>query len=169
VWETIYHNLRRLAHARQGNLPAETLRPTVLVHEAYLKLVAGAGAYESPIHMFRTAGLAMRQILIDYQRNRQTARRGGAIVHKSLDDDSGHSLHQPQLLERLDLEDALIKLEMSERRAHDIFVLRFLAGFSAEEAAVRLGISESTAHRAWVAATLFLAKHLDGYEEAVDG
>ena len=163
VYEELHRIARRLRHGWSGS---DTLNTTALVHEAYVKL-AGAGAHDfhDRVHFMAVAATAMRHILIDYARSRQTAKRGGAArivdlaeIEASLAGDTGFSDTKAASL--LALDRALLRLaEHSERQVH-IVECRFFAGMTIPETAVALGISPATVKRGWAMAQAWLYREL---------
>jgi RNA polymerase sigma factor (TIGR02999 family) len=170
----VYEQLRVLADARLAReKPGQTLAPTGLVHEAYLRLVgpmpggvdgaeSGAGAepirWDSRGHFFAAAAEAMRRILIDRARARGAIKRGGGAVHLHLDEDLLSLDQTPG--ELLDLDDALKRLASEDEVKAQLVKLRFFAGLTLARAAAVLGISRSTAERHWAYARAFLYTQL---------
>ena len=159
----LYDQLRALAgsYFRHAN-PAQTLQPTALVHEAFLKLVRGKTPdWESRAHFFAVAAMAMRQILANHAEAKRALRRGGGRPRVTL---SGISTPYDQdvQIDLIDLDDALSKLaELSPEQAR-IVELRFLAGLDENEIAHLLDTSERTVRRKWRMARAFLACELGG-------
>jgi RNA polymerase sigma factor (TIGR02999 family) len=144
----VYDELRRqaslqLAHDR----PGETLNPTALVHEAYLRLV-GEGSdrrYHDRSHFFAAAATAMRHIRIDQARRKKTQKRGGNAQRLELDDVAAPAPDE----ELLALDEALTQLAALDARKAQRVELRFFAGLTNDQAAAVLGISPTTADRDW--------------------
>jgi RNA polymerase sigma factor (TIGR02999 family) len=162
----VYDELRKLAAQRlaQEN-PGQTLQATALVHEAYLRLVdvdqaqhwAGRG------HFFAAAAEAMRRILVDTARSKDSLKRGAGRRRHSLDE---ASLVAPPLDEDiLAVHEALDMLAATDSEAAELVKLRFFAGFTAEQAAAALGISARSADRIWAYARSFLLKHLKAAQD----
>ena len=159
----LYDELRALARGyfrRRG--AGDTLQPTALVHEAYLKLVRGRDSdWESRAHFRAVAALAMRQVLANHAEKRRAAKRGGdraRVTLSGLGSDSDPVIQ----IDLIDLDDALGKLaELSPQQAR-IVELRFLAGAEEAEVAAALGVSERTVRRQWRMARAFLASELSG-------
>lgn len=159
----LYSELRGLAGGffRQQD-PGQTLQPTALVHEAYLKLNRSPGAgWESRAHFFAVAAKAMRQILANHAERRRTAKRGGGMQRVTLAglEDSTDTGSEIDLL---DLDEALGRLsELSPRQAR-VVELRFLAGLEETEIAHVLEVSTRTVEREWRMARAFLQCELRG-------
>ena len=153
----VYKDLRREA-ARQlsGERAGHTLQPTALVHEAYVRLTdhADPQQWNSDGHFFRAAAEAMRRILVENARAKQTAKRGGgrkrvAIALDELDGPRGDD-------ELLVLDEALDQLAKHDERAAQLVKLRFFAGLTMGQAAEALDISLRTAERDWAYARAWL-------------
>jgi RNA polymerase sigma factor (TIGR02999 family) len=151
----VYDELRRLAGERMAQEnPGQTLQATALVHEAYLRLVgiAEPRAYRDRCHFFAAAATAMRRILIDHARRKQTQKRGGSLRRQEL-----HELAAPEHdQELLALNEALDQLAADDPLKARLVELRFFAGLTNDQAADVLGISPSTADRHWTYARAWL-------------
>lgn len=145
----VYAELHRLAEAQMARLPpGQTLQPTVLVHEVYLRLVGKAGLHlESRRHFFCTAARAMRQLLVDQARRKAGVKHGGGRQRVEWDDRLAVSA--PPADEVLALHEALEVLEKEDPVKAQIVQLRYFAGMNMKETADILGLSERTAHRHW--------------------
>jgi RNA polymerase sigma factor (TIGR02999 family) len=158
----VYDELRALAAARlAAERPGQTLQPTALVHEAYLRLI---GSKQTPDwgsrgHFFAAAAEAMRRILVDAARRKAAVRHGGARRRVPLGD-VHRMTESPQGL--VDLDDALTRFAAAEPRKAKLVELRFFAGLSVAEAAAILGVSPATAARWWEFARLWLFADLRG-------
>lgn len=153
----VYDELRTLAAAKLAQeKPGQTLQPTALVHEAYLRLVKDADdlPWNSRGHFFGAAAEAMRRILIENARRRQTARRGGRLARQPLSECAQTTELDDQRL--LDLDNALKELQDEKPVIASLVHLRYFGGLSIEEAAVSLGVSSRTANRYWVYAKAWL-------------
>lgn len=152
----VYHELRRLARARMAReRDPQTLTPTALVHEAYLRLVKDEKlSWENRGHFFAAAAEAMRRILIERARRYARRRHGGGQQRVSLDDYAA-AVEAPAE-ELLDLDEALSRLEERDPAMATVVKLRFFSGLTVPEAAAALGVSESTVHRQWTAARAWL-------------
>jgi len=153
----VYDELRNLAAQRlAGEKPGQTLQATALVHEAYVRLVGGEEPYgwDGRGHFFAAAAEAMRRILIDRARHKNTRKAGGG--HRRVDLDAfDPALDEPDL-ELLALDDALSELERRHPRKAEVVKLRFFAGLTTAQAAAALGVSTSTAENDWAYARSWL-------------
>jgi RNA polymerase sigma factor (TIGR02999 family) len=157
----VYEELRLLARQRLAReAPGQTLQATALVHEAYLRLVAGEDAprWDSRGHFFAAAAEAMRRILVDNARRKAAEKRGGQRERQELADVDVAAPAPPEDL--LALDEALAKLEAHDPDKARLVKLRYFAGLSEEEAARALGISRTTAHRHWRYAKVWLLNEL---------
>jgi RNA polymerase sigma factor (TIGR02999 family) len=158
----VYDELRKLAAQKMAQeAPGQTLQPTALVHEAYIRLVDTDKAqyWDSRGHFFAAAAEAMRRILIDAVRRKKTLRRGGARGRCDLLDRD--LLVAPVEEELLDLDEALARLGKVEKRAAELVNLRVFAGMKLDEAARALGISPRTAKRDWAYARAWLRLEME--------
>ena len=163
----VYDELRLLAaHRLAHEQPGQTLQATALVHEAYLRLVGAAQVqhWDSRRHFFAAVAEAMRRILIDRARHKQTRKAGGARRRLDLDD------IEPALEEEngdrlLALDEALRQLEVEDPLCAELVKLRFFAGLSLEEAAATLGMARRTADRYWAFARSWLYDEMSKRDE----
>jgi RNA polymerase sigma factor (TIGR02999 family) len=158
----VYDELRRLAAARLAReAPGQTLQPTALVHEAYLRLVGGdqPGDWNGRGHFFGAAAEAMRRILVEAARRRAADKRGGRLVRVRLEEADGG--YDPADDELLAIDEALDRLAAEDPAAARFVQLRYFAGLTAEEAADALGVSRSTAYEHWAYARARLRCLLD--------
>jgi RNA polymerase sigma factor (TIGR02999 family) len=167
----VYDELRKLAAERMAHeKPGQTLQPTALVHEAYLRLVAplassgedasgkSEGRWKSRNHFFAAAAGAMRRILIDQARRKQTEKRGGGRQREPLDD-----LAAPEADDELvALNEALERLAAEDPLKARLVELRYFAGLTSDQAADVLGISPTTADRHWAYARAWLQTAVRG-------
>jgi RNA polymerase sigma factor (TIGR02999 family) len=157
----VYDELRRLAsHWLAQEAPGQTLQPTALVHEAYLRLL---GAEEEPNwenrkHFFAAAAEAMRRILVENARRKHCLKRGGQMTRLELD--QVEPIVPEPLEDVLALDEALSLLASKDRAAADLVRLRYFAGLTMEEAAKVLGISQRTAERFWTYARAWLHRQI---------
>jgi RNA polymerase sigma factor (TIGR02999 family) len=155
----VYDELRRIARrclsSRGGN---DTLQPTALVHEAYLRLAnRDSLTVRDRAHFYSMAAQMMRQILIDHVRKEHAAKRGGLAITVSLDQASNHALSVEETdLDLLALDDAMKQLALLDARQCQIVELRFFGGLSIEETAEVVDISQATAKREWATARVWL-------------
>lgn len=163
----VYDELRKLAAARMAQEnPGQTLQPTALVHEAYLRLVGveNTGAeFDNRGHFFAAAAEAMRRILIDRARRRHSQKGGGDYRRVELDAGAvlpdGDNKAAEDLLA---LDEALQQFEIEDPQKARLVKLRYFAGLSIQEAADALGISPATAKRHWIYARSWLFGKLHG-------
>jgi RNA polymerase sigma factor (TIGR02999 family) len=157
----VYEELRKLAAQRLANeAPGQTLQPTALVHEAYLRLVdvEHLPQWKGGSHFFAAAAEAMRRILIDNARRRKAQKRGGGWQRQPLD-----AIAAPEPDEELlALDAALQKLAASEPLKARLVELRYFAGLTGEQAAAVLDISPTTADRHWAYARAWLQAEVRG-------
>jgi RNA polymerase sigma factor (TIGR02999 family) len=162
----VYDELRRLAAARLAAEPSgNTLQPTALVHEAYLRLVGTpeGDRWDHRGHFFAAAAEAMRRILIDQARRKAALRHGGGLQRQALDPDVA-AMPEPRE-DLLALDAALDKLAAEDPLKADLVKLRYFVGLSLAEAAAALGLSERTAGRHWAFARAWLRRAVEGPQE----
>lgn len=157
----VYDELRRLAAARLAEeAPGQTLQPTALVHEAYLRLVLNEQSrqWDSRGHFFAAAAEGMRRILVDAARRKKAVKRGGDRSRHDLDLVEAAIPETPEDLVALD--EALTRLAAVDRQAADLVHLRFFAGLSLARAGEMLGISSRSADRLWAYARAWLHQEI---------
>ena len=154
----VYDNLRAIAHRRLGS--EHTLNTTAIVHEAYIKLVdQTAASWRDRAHFFAFAGRVIRNLLIDYGRERRAQKRGGGAILLPLDD---QLVGAPErTVELLALDQALTRLGRHDPRLERLVECRFFGGMTMEETAEMLGVSVTTAERDWRRARAYLLAELD--------
>ncbi len=161
LFSLAYEELRRLAAQVRGTGDGETFSPTVLVHEAWIRMAGSPGLASVPRPRFKQiAARAMRQVLVDAARRRNAAKRGGGAALVTLDEPltgGGETVH-----EVLALDQALQTLSLLSPRQASLVEARFFGGLEMREVATALEISEATAHRDWRAARAWLARELRG-------
>ncbi len=159
----LYDELRTVA-ARQfrGQPAGHTLQPTVLVHEAFLKLAGrGDGEWKDRKHFFAVAATAMRQILVNHARAKNADKRGGGGPRAALlNDELVGTVGQD--IDLLDLNDAMEKLAAIDARKHRVVELRFFAGLTVPEVAEVMGLSVTTIESEWRGAKAWLSAALAG-------
>jgi RNA polymerase sigma factor (TIGR02999 family) len=158
----VYEELRRLAAWRLATEPAgQTLQPTALVHEAWLRLHAGAPAvWANRAHFFAAAAEAMRRILIDNARRKQAIRHGGGLHRTALELDALAIGSETPDDELLAVHEALDALAAHDARKAELVKLRYFAGLTLEETAAALDLSERTAKRDWAYARAWLFREI---------
>lgn len=145
----VYAELRQLAAMRMAREAAgQTLQPTALVHEAWLRLVTeGDRSWENRAHFFRAAALAMRRILVDRARNKSSLKRGGGRERVNIED---IDLAAAPTDDRVILvDDAVTRLEAEDPESARVVTLKFFGGLTNKEVAESLGVTERTVERQW--------------------
>jgi RNA polymerase sigma factor (TIGR02999 family) len=161
LFPLVYQELRQLATQRmQQEKPGQTLQATALVHEAYLRLVDGDEQHWSGRgHFFSAAAEAMRRILIENARRKQSLKYGGDMRKVDLNEvDLGSKVPSEDLIA---LDEALEKLSNEDKISADLIKLRFFVGLTLEQASGILGIPRRTADRNWAYARAWLYKEIN--------
>ena len=174
----VYEELRKLAAAQMAReRPGHTLNATALVHEAWLRLVPdrrgepdGSQAWENRRHFFAAAAEAMRRILVEKARRRQSAKHGGAMQRSGVDADDlpdrrGKPGGSPEPLELLAVHEALDRLAVKSPRKAELVKLRYFLGCTIPEAAELLGVAPATAEEDWTFAKAWLRRQLQPGDE----
>jgi RNA polymerase sigma factor (TIGR02999 family) len=159
----VYEELRRLAAQRlSGEQPGQTLQPTALVHEAYLRLVAvdPDRPWDGRGHFFAAAAEAMRRILVEKARRRRRRRHGGGMQRQPLDGSEPDRDSPLDALDLLALNEALDRLEAASPRRAQLVKLRYFAGLTLPEVAELLGVAQSTAEADWTYAKAWLKREM---------
>ena len=157
----VYDELRRLAaHKLAHEAPGQTLQPTALVHEAYLRLVGNGQeqSWEHRGHFFAACAEAMRRILVDHARRRGAQKRGGKAQRVEWDDQLAVVGTPDDDL--LALDEALHELEQHDPQTAELVKLRYFSGLSHQQAAEALGITRRVADRLWAVAKAWLYQRL---------
>ena len=156
----LYDELRKLAAAKMAReQPGQTLQPTALVHEAWMRL--GDGTFSNRAHFFAAAAEAMRRILIERARRKHREKRGGGAEHVDVDEvEIAVPLGNEE--EALAVNEALDRLAAHDARKAEVVKLRYFVGLSFEETAEVLGISLRTATREWAYARDWLHQEISG-------
>jgi RNA polymerase sigma factor (TIGR02999 family) len=162
----VYGELRKLAAARMANeAPNQTLQPTALVHEAWLRLVGNDNPqFANRAHFFSAAAEAMRRILIDNARRKRAQRHGGQQQRVDIEGLEIASLCDDERL--LALSDALDKLAAQNRPEAELVKLRYFVGMTLEEAAEAMDISPRTADNYWAHARAWLFREINATRTA---
>jgi RNA polymerase sigma factor (TIGR02999 family) len=162
----VYEELRKLATQRIAQeKPGQTLQATALVHEAYLRLVGAGDAnaasrFSGRGHFFAAAAEAMRRILVERARRRESVKHGGGLRRVDLDQVTAAE-DQGRAVELLAVNEALSELERHDAAAATLVKLRYFAGLSHQEAAAALGIGRRAADRLWTLAKAWLYQQLN--------
>ena len=156
----VYEELRKLAAQKMAQEnPGQTLQPTALVHEAYLRLVKNHDpGWEGRRHFFGAAAQAMREILIEQARRKDSRKRGGGAHRVELSE--GLALIEPPADDLLALDDAIEQLRAEKPHLAEVVLLRYFAGLSVEETADVIRRSVSSVTRDWRFARAWLAGRL---------
>jgi RNA polymerase sigma-70 factor, ECF subfamily len=159
----VYHELhtlaaRYLSRERRDN----TLQPTALVHEAYLKLAGQREDWQNRAHFYGIAAQLMRRILVDRARHHGRAKRGGEAERLSIDDADPVAPVTMDVVDAYTLDQALVRLEALDAQQGRIVELRFFGGLTIEETAEVMRLSAGTIKRDWAVARAWLYRELSG-------
>lgn len=156
----VYTELKRIAAQKMaGEAPGNTLQPTALVHEAWMRLVGDGDAhFENRAHFFSAAAEAMRRILVDSARRKNAIRRGGGAVREELEED--HLVQNVVPDELLAVDEALDLLAREDPVAANLVKLRYFVGMTMDEAARAMGIPLRNAERTWTYARAWLRRQI---------
>ena len=156
----VYSELKRIAVQKMaGEAPGNTLQPTALVHEAWMRL-AGDGdvPFENRAHFFSAAAEAMRRVLVDSARRKKATRRGGGAPREEFDE---HFLVQDaQSEELLAVDESLDLLAREDPAAANLVKLRYFVGMTMDEAAATMGVPLRSAERSWAYARAWLRRQI---------
>ncbi|MEM0925875.1 MAG: sigma-70 family RNA polymerase sigma factor [Planctomycetota bacterium] len=160
----VYEELRRLAGIQMAHeKPGQTIQPTALVHEAYLRLVGNPDLrWESRGHFFAAAARSMRQILINRANKKKAVKHGGGRIRAEFREIA--CVDEPEPDQMIALDAALQKLEQLDERKGKIVNLRFFAGLTIEETSSALGLSVATVKRDWQFARTWLHREMSPME-----
>ena len=164
----VYDELRRLAaHKMAGESHGHTLQATALVHEAWLRL-AGSDhqSWQNRAHFFAAAAEAMRRILVEHARRKQSLKRGSGAEHVELNESMLVLTAPPD--ELLAVHEALDKLALRDSAAAELVKLRYFIGMTMEEAAAVLSLSKRTAENLWTYARVWLHREIGGRGPAIE-
>ena len=158
----VYDELRRLAASKLAQeAPGQTLQPTALVHEAWLRLVGAQNpSFKDRTHFFCACAEAMRHILIDRARRKRTKRHGGS--YRRVDFEDLHLAAPSADDQLLTVNEALEKLALEHPVQAELVKLRYFAGLTNEEVSEVLGISVSTAKNYWTFSRAWLLNEIQG-------
>jgi RNA polymerase sigma factor (TIGR02999 family) len=158
----VYEELRQLARAYLSREQrARTLQPTALVHEAFLRLMAGQPVdWQDRSHFFGIAGRVMRQVLVDHARARGASKRGGGALLVAVEPAGEAGPAAVPEVDVLALHEALTRLATLDARQERLVELRYFAGLTIEETAEVLGASPATVKRDWVSARAWLLREM---------
>jgi RNA polymerase sigma factor (TIGR02999 family) len=156
----VYTELRKLAaHKMASQSPGQTLQPTALVHEAFLRLTGGQrDRWQGQVHFFRAAAEAMQHILIENARRKSRWKRGGRLERVELEEIDLAAESPPDTL--LVVDEALERLAQEDEPKAELVKLRFYVGLTNAEAAQVLGLSEATVKRYWEYARAWLLEEI---------
>ncbi|MFN7732929.1 MAG: ECF-type sigma factor [Pirellula sp.] len=159
----VYQELRKLASAKLSKeKPGQTLQPTMLVHEAYLRLVDvdQPQKWNGRGHFFAAAAEAMRRILVEKARRKQSLKQGGHLRHVDVDMDLASVPIENPVEDLLALDEALARFESQWPDKAMLVKLKYFAGLTTPEASEAMGISTATAERYWKFARAWLHSQL---------
>jgi RNA polymerase sigma-70 factor, ECF subfamily len=157
VYAELYSIARRVWNQHYQN---NTLQPTALINEAYLKLAnAESASFRDRCHFFAVACTAMRQILVNHARSRLAEKRGGGRAAVSLDEVQRAVDQEAEVI--VSLHEALEALEVVDPRKSKTVEMRYFGGLSVEETAEALGVSIGTVNRDWRLARSWLIRHMN--------
>jgi RNA polymerase sigma factor (TIGR02999 family) len=167
----VYDELRKLAAQKLAQeKPGQTLQATALVHEAYLRLVAGQGSkraekqqWDDRGHFFSAAAEAMRRILVEKARRKRRIRHGGGRRKEPLENNEPAIACPADALDLLALDDVLTRFEAASPRKARLVKLRYFAGLTLPEAAAMLGVARSTAEADWTYAKAWLKREIERF------
>ncbi len=157
----VYRELRALAACKMAHeAPGQTLQPTALVHEAWLRLVGGDGVrFPDRSYFFAAAGEAMRRVLVENARRKRRLKRGGNLQRVDLENvQVAAPVPDDELLA---VDEALDRFAACEPFAAKLVILRYFVGLTQEQAARELGVSLSTVERTWAFARAWLFRELE--------
>ncbi len=165
----VYTELKRIAAQKMaGEAPGNTLQPTALVHEAWLKLVGEGGAsFENRAHFFSAAAEAMRRILVDSARRKKAIRHGGGASREDLQEH--HLVQDERPDELLAVDEAIDLLAKEDPVAANLVKLRYFVGMTMDEAAASMGMSLRNTERTWTYARAWLRRRIGGQFSAAEG
>lgn len=157
----VYDELRRIAAYKMSReTPGQTLQPTALVHEAWMRLVGSPEQkFDGRGHFFAAAGEAMRRILVDAARRRRSLKRGGGVAPEQWDESK--IIRSGPSDEVLAIDEALNQLAQEDPACAELVKLRYFVGMTMDEAAEALGLSLRSAERLWTYGRAWLRRRLN--------
>ncbi len=167
VLPLVYDDLKRIGHNQRRQLGSSpTMQTTALVHEAFLKLRDHAGPdVENRLHLKRLAAMVMRQLIFDYARRRQSAKRGGNAIHDEFDAERVADSDREDADLILAIERVMADIRESHPRMAEVLTARFFAGYSIDEIAEMLDTSSRTVTRDLTRAKAWLKTELTDYSD----
>lgn len=160
----VYQELRRVAASKIAHeKPGQTLQPTALVHEAWIRLQGSSQKWRDKRHFFAAAAEAMRRILVDKARKKARVRHGGGLKREPFDDLEIPLVGQDEKC--LAIHECLDRLELEEPDAATVVKLKMFVGLKAAEMADALDVSEKTVLRRWKFAVAWLSREMSTYDE----
>jgi RNA polymerase sigma factor (TIGR02999 family) len=155
----LYDELRRMAASKMANeASGHTLQPTALVHEAWLRLAGGQQVWPRRSYFFAAAAEAMRRILVEHARRKQSLKRGGEFAREELNENVLVLSAPPD--ELLAVDEALEKLAAEDQVAAQLVKLRYFVGMTMEESATALDMAPRSAERLWTFARAWLQREI---------
>ena len=160
----VYDELRLLAARKLAReISGHTLQPTALVHEAWLRLAGPEkGNWENRAHYFSAAAEAMRRILVDHARRKNSLKRGAGVTPESLNEELVMLAAPPD--ELLKVNDSLDKLALEDPQAAELVKLRYFVGMTMDEVAATLNLTKRTAESIWTYAKAWLGHDIRGQQ-----
>jgi RNA polymerase sigma factor (TIGR02999 family) len=160
LFAAVYQELRKMARSKMAQeRPGHTLQPTALVHEAYIRLMAGEGSrWENRAHFFSAAAESMRRILIEHARRKLANKRHANLERIDLDETL--AVQDPKAGDLIALDEALSRLEVHDKQMSEVIKLRFFVGLTVQETAEILNLSARTVDRQWAAARAWLYREM---------
>jgi RNA polymerase sigma factor (TIGR02999 family) len=167
----VYEELRKLAQARMSHEQGQTLQPTALVHEAYLRLVGEVdrSQWDNRGHFFGAAAQAMRRIMVERARHRNRIKHGGGLERVDLDKAEVGAEINPETTDLVGLDEALNRLQAVNPRRAEIVLLRYFGGLSVEETARAMQLSPTTIKNEWTLARAWLHRELSRSAAQTEG
>lgn len=167
--QELYDELRQLAaHHLRGERSDHTLQPTALVHEVFLRMQGRPGLeFQGRHHFMAVASIAMRRVLVDHARSRNTEKRGAGVTHVTVGE--ANAITNDRTADVLRVDAALRRLAVVDRQAERIVEMRFFAGMTEAEIAAVLGTSDRSVRRLWAFARAWLRRDFEREEMSPDG